>query len=99
MLRIIGACTNGSVIGTPGTTPPWATSGLVGGAIVCGGVASGGGAFPATIGRDGNQHGFTREILEQIMRDNPQVFASQYLNCPMLESQQIITKEEMEAAC
>lgn len=51
--------------------------------------------FPRTVGRDGNSHGFTREILLQIMRDNPGIFASQYLNQPMLESQQILTKEDM----
>jgi len=51
--------------------------------------------FPRTIGNDGNAHGFTAEILNQILRDNPGVFASQYLNQPMLESQQILTEDDM----
>ena len=54
--------------------------------------------FPRTVGRDGNAHGFTREILLQIMRDNPGIFASQYLNQPMLESQQILTETDMNNA-
>lgn len=54
--------------------------------------------FPKFEGRDGNTHGFTRELLEQIMRDNPGMFASQYLNRPMLESQQILTEQDMNAA-
>src|SRR6185312_8715257 len=54
--------------------------------------------FPRTVGRDGNSHGFTREILLQIMRDNPGIFASQYLNQPMLESQQILTETDMNNA-
>lgn len=54
--------------------------------------------FPRTMGRDGNTHGFTRELLEQIMRDNPGMFASQYLNQPMLESMQILTEQDMIGA-
>ena len=54
--------------------------------------------FPRTVGKDGNTHGFTREILLQIMRDNPGVYASQYLNRPMLESQQILTENDMIGA-
>jgi len=54
--------------------------------------------FPAAVGRDGNSHGFTKKQLLQIMRDNPGMFATQYLNRPMLESQQILTKEDMLAA-
>lgn len=54
--------------------------------------------FPQYIGRDGNSHGFTPEILWQIKRDSPSVYASQYLNEPMLESQQIITEADMNAA-
>jgi predicted phage terminase large subunit-like protein len=61
-------------------------------------AASGIPRFPQFIGKDGNAHGFTKEILLQIMRDNPGVYASQYLNQPMLESQQIITEAEMNAA-
>jgi predicted phage terminase large subunit-like protein len=51
--------------------------------------------FPRFIGKDGNAHGFTAELLNQIMRDNPGMFASQYLNQPMLESQQILTERDM----
>jgi predicted phage terminase large subunit-like protein len=54
--------------------------------------------FPASVGKDGNSHGFTKEILNQILRDSPSIFASQYLNKPMLESQQILTKEDLERA-
>ena len=54
--------------------------------------------FPQFVGKDGNSHGFTKEILLQIMRDNPGIYASQYLCKPMLESQQIITEEEMNRA-
>jgi predicted phage terminase large subunit-like protein len=54
--------------------------------------------FPKYAGRDGNTHGFTVELLNQIMRDNPGMFASQYLNRPMLESQQILTDVDMHAA-
>jgi predicted phage terminase large subunit-like protein len=54
--------------------------------------------FPAFIGKDGNSHGFTKELLVQIMRDNPAMFSSQYLNQPIMESQQILTKQDMYAA-
>lgn len=54
--------------------------------------------FPQFVGKDGNSHGFTVELLRQIMRDNPSMFATQYLNRPMLESQQIITDEDMHNA-
>lgn len=54
--------------------------------------------FPQYIGKDGNPHGFTPEILWQVKRDSPGIYASQYLNKPMLESQQILTEEDMEAA-
>src|SRR5260221_14084215 len=49
--------------------------------------------FPQFVGKDGNSHGFTKELLAQIMRDNPAMFDSQYLNRPMLESQQILAGE------
>lgn len=51
--------------------------------------------FPKFTGRDGKAHGFTKEELLQYMRDNPGMFASQYLNQPMLESQQILTEKDM----
>jgi predicted phage terminase large subunit-like protein len=54
--------------------------------------------FPVKRTRDGRTVGFTREGLLQIMRDTPQMFASQYLNCPILESQQYITEKEMLAS-
>src|SRR6266478_3720412 len=54
--------------------------------------------FPQYIGKDGNSHGFSPEILWQIKNDSPGVYASQYLNKPMLESQQIITEEDMGKA-
>lgn len=54
--------------------------------------------FPQYIGKDGNSHGFSPEILWQIKNDSPSVYASQYLNKPMLESQQIITEEDMHKA-
>lgn len=54
--------------------------------------------FPQFTGKDGQTHGFTKEMLLQIMRDNPGVYASQYLCRPMLESQQILTEEDMHAA-
>lgn len=58
----------------------------------------GGVLFPQFVGKDGNSHGFTVDLLRQIMRDNPGMFASQYLNRPMLESQQILTEEDMNKA-
>jgi predicted phage terminase large subunit-like protein len=54
--------------------------------------------FPQTIGKDGNPHGFTPEILWQVKRDSPTIYASQYLNKPMLESQQILSEEDMNRA-
>ena len=54
--------------------------------------------FPAFIGKDGNSHGFTKELLIQIMRDNPAMFSSQYLNRPMLESEQILTEQDLNNA-
>jgi predicted phage terminase large subunit-like protein len=54
--------------------------------------------FPQYQGKDGNTHGFSPEILWQIKQDSPSVYASQYLNKPMLESQQILTAEDMDAA-
>jgi hypothetical protein len=54
--------------------------------------------MPQYIGKDGNPHGFTPEILWQVKRDSPGVYASQYLNKPMLESQQILTEEDMNKA-
>jgi predicted phage terminase large subunit-like protein len=54
--------------------------------------------MPQYVGKDGNPHGFTPEILWQVKRDSPSVYASQYLNKPMLESQQILTEEDMNKA-
>ena len=54
--------------------------------------------FPQQKARDGRTIGFTREMLLAILRDTPTIFATQYLNQPMLESQQIITKEMLQKA-
>lgn len=54
--------------------------------------------FPQQKTRDGRMVGFTKEMLLAIMRDSPGIFASQYLNQPMLESQQVITKEMLQRA-
>lgn len=54
--------------------------------------------FPQQKARDGRTIGFTREKLLGIMRDTPTIFATQYLNRPMLESQQIITKDMLTQA-
>lgn len=58
----------------------------------------GGVRFPQQKARDGRLVGFTKEMLQQIMRDTPAIFASQYLNQPALESMQVLTREQMEAA-
>ncbi len=54
--------------------------------------------MPRYIGKDGNPHGFSPEILWQVKHDSPGIYASQYLNKPMLESQQILTQEDMAKA-
>src|SRR5262249_11263733 len=38
--------------------------------------------FPEFTGKDGNKHGFSKELLLQIQRDTPTLFATQYLNRP-----------------
>lgn len=54
--------------------------------------------FPQQKARDGRTIGFTREMLLAIMRDTPTIFATQYLNQPMLDSQQVLTKELLDRA-
>jgi predicted phage terminase large subunit-like protein len=55
--------------------------------------------FPQQKSRDGSRTiGFTREGLLQIMRDTPDIFASQYLNHPVSVSNQYLTKEQLLAA-
>ncbi len=54
--------------------------------------------FPRQQARDGRMIGYTTEMLLSILRDSPSVFASQYLNQPMLESQQVITKQMLDGA-
>jgi len=52
--------------------------------------------FPQHKDKNGELFGFTREGLLQIMKATPGMFASQYLLRPMLESEQVITQEEIE---
>jgi len=46
--------------------------------------------FPQYMTEDGRLVGLTREMLEQIERDTPSTFASQYLNYPISASQQVL---------
>jgi hypothetical protein len=48
--------------------------------------------------RNGEYDGFTRQDLLQLLAQRPAWFACQYLNKPVLESQQIITKEMLDGA-
>lgn len=46
--------------------------------------------FPRFKTKDGRWVGLTREMLEQIERETPGIFASQYLNYPIASSQQVL---------
>jgi hypothetical protein len=46
--------------------------------------------FPQYKTKDGRLVGLTREMLEQIERDTPGIFASQYLNYPIAATQQVL---------
>lgn len=59
---------------------------------------NGGVRFPQQKARDGRTIGFTKEMLMKIMRDTPTIFATQYLNKPMLDSQQTLTQEMLDNA-
>jgi predicted phage terminase large subunit-like protein len=51
------------------------------------------------VGKDkGKIVGFTLEKLQEIQRENPQKFAYQYLNCPIVGETQVFTDELMAAA-
>jgi predicted phage terminase large subunit-like protein len=54
--------------------------------------------FPQHKTKDSRVVGFTKEGLLQIMRDTPDVFASQYLNYPVLRSNQSLNEEILLAA-
>ena len=54
--------------------------------------------FPQRKLEDGRFIGFTAEMLHQIRQDTPGLFASQYLNSPVLEGSQIFTEEKMLSA-
>lgn len=54
--------------------------------------------FPQGKTADGRIFGFTREMLLGIMAKTPSIYASQYLNQPALESQQVITEAQLNAA-
>lgn len=51
--------------------------------------------FPQHKTKDGRLVGFTREMLLQMMRDNPEVFASQYLNHPVSTATQFLTEQDL----
>ena len=55
--------------------------------------------FPKFYKKDGEKDGFTREELLQLMHQNPGWFACQYLNTPVLASEQLFTEQGMLAAC
>jgi predicted phage terminase large subunit-like protein len=56
--------------------------------------------FPQQKSHDGTKViGFTREGLLQIMRDTPDIFASQYLNHPVLAGTQYLTEPVLLSAC
>jgi predicted phage terminase large subunit-like protein len=55
--------------------------------------------FPQHTTKDGRVVGFTPETLLQIMKDTPSIYASQYLNQPAMESQQVITEAQLNGAC
>jgi predicted phage terminase large subunit-like protein len=54
--------------------------------------------FPQTTLSDGRIIGFTFEQLLQFMRDDPAVFASQYLNKPASSANQLFTEERILGA-
>lgn len=54
--------------------------------------------FPQRTLANGRLIGFTRELLLQIQRDDPVMFASQYLNRPIAVGQQLFPEEKMLAA-
>jgi predicted phage terminase large subunit-like protein len=54
--------------------------------------------FPQRTLPDGRIIGFTREQLLQIQREDPGMFASQYLNRPATTGTQLFTEEKMLAA-
>lgn len=49
--------------------------------------------FPQYKTKDGRLVGLTREMLMQIARESPGIFASQYLNYPIAASQQVLPEE------
>lgn len=51
--------------------------------------------FPQHTTKDGRTVGFTREMLLQMMRDDPATFSSQYLNHPVSESTQYLTEQNL----
>lgn len=55
--------------------------------------------FTQRKANDGRLIGFTREGLLQIQQDDPGMFASQYLNSPIAEGQQLFTEQMLLAAC
>lgn len=54
--------------------------------------------FPRFTKRNGEQDGFTREVLLQLLEQRPAWFACQYLNKPVIESQQMLTKAILNEA-
>lgn len=54
--------------------------------------------FPQYKTEDGRLVGLTREMLEQIERDSPGIFASQYLNYPIASSQQVLPEHVLLGA-
>lgn len=55
--------------------------------------------FPKFFKKNGEKDGFTREDLLQLMHQNPGWFACQYLNTPVMASEQLFTEQSMLEAC
>ncbi len=54
--------------------------------------------FPQYKTKDGRLVGLTREMLMQIARESPNIFASQYLNYPIAASQQVLPEDVLLGA-
>lgn len=54
--------------------------------------------FPQQKTKDGRVIGFTAEMLLAIRQNTPDIFASQYLNYPVLASQQYLSEENLLSA-
>ena len=54
--------------------------------------------FPQYKTKDGRLVGLTRQMLEQIERESPGIFASQYLNYPIAASQQVLPEHVLLSA-